>query len=498
MSLPAPWPPAFPRKSASRAVSTDLKEGDVLGGKFRIERLVGRGGMGVVMEATNVQLEQKVAIKLLARNADDPSVVERFIGEAKAAARLKSEHVARVFDVGKDPTHGPFIVMELLDGDTLAQLLAKSGRVPLHKAVEHVIDACEGLAEAHARGIVHQDIKPANLFLVTGDDGRPSVKVLDFGIATMRSNHEARETPAADAKSSAPRSQGTPAYLSPEQLKGSPPIDHRADVWALGCVLYELVAAEKAFRSQRFTELVTKILESPPDTLPVDLDLPLPVAQIIDRCLQKDPTKRYNSTGELALALLPYARRRAHSSVAKAVAHVKTGGLDPDLQMPSSMPPPPNVADSGEVAIIPRAPSVPSFSTAPVEKSSSPPPKSRVAIVAAVVFGAVALGGVAFGISKSIAPDEPDGPKKTAAPPAPTAPSETQPVVASATSPGSETTPPLPPPILIDSNSLPLDAPQVTIPTNSRPAPFRPRTRTSGAATPSAPTPGESEIRHTR
>ena len=250
-------------------MSTELKQGEVLGGKFRIERLVGRGGMGVVMEATNVQLDQKVASKLLARKADDPNVAERFMREAKAAARLKSEHIARVFDVGKDPTHGPFIVMEFLEGKTLAEVVAQTGRVPLHRAVEYVIDACEGLAEAHARGIVHQDVKPGNLFLVTGDDGRPSVKVLDFGIATMRTKEQAAQ----DSKSSAPRSQGTPAYLSPEQLRGHE-VDHRADIWSLGCVLYEILSGEKAFRAQRFTELVTQILETNPEPLPLEFDLP--------------------------------------------------------------------------------------------------------------------------------------------------------------------------------------------------------------------------------
>ena len=483
-------------------MSTELKQGDVLGGKFRIERLVGRGGMGVVMEATNVQLDQKVAIKLLARNADDPGVVERFMHEAKAAARLKSEHVARVFDVGKDPTHGPFIVMEFLDGQTLAEVVAQIGRVPLHKAVEHVIDACEGLAEAHARGIVHQDIKPGNLFLVTGDDGRPSVKVLDFGIATMRTKEEASK----DSKSSAPRSQGTPAYLSPEQLRGSPPVDHRADVWSLGCVLYELVSGERAFRSQRFTELVTKILEAPPDTLPLDLDLPMPVALIIDRCLQKDPEKRYHSTGELALALLPFARRRAHSSVAKAVAHVKTGGLDPELQMPSSMPPPPNVADSGptDLASLPdlRPPNVPTFSTMPVEKTSSPAPppraKSRLALVAAILFGAVALGGILFVVTRSLSSE---GPKKTEDRGPPTLANNPVPVVTPPTTPASDT-PASPIPIGTEANAL--ESPEASVPATPRALP-PPRPRPSPKAperapgSSSTPTPtNEADIRLTR
>ena len=486
---------------AAATAPAPLKQGDVLGGKFRVERLVGKGGMGVVMEATNVQLDQKVALKLLARNADDPAVVERFMREAKAAARLKSEHVARVFDVGKDPAHGPYIVMELLDGSTLAEVLQKARRVPLHKAVEHVIDACEGLAEAHARGIVHQDIKPGNLFLVAGDDGRPSVKVLDFGIATMRSKDDPANK---DSKSSAPRSQGTPAYLSPEQLKGNPPVDHRADVWALGCVLYELVSGERAFRATRFTELVTKILEAPPDTLPLDVELPDAVALIIDKCLQKDPTKRYNSTGELALALLPFARRRAHSSVAKAVAHVKTGGLDPDLQMPSSMPPPPiGAADSGptDVASVPnlRAPSVPSFSNAPGAKTSdapAPPARSKSALAIAVVFGAVALGGGAFAISRAFDKPVPSDKPVSTTPPKPTE------LVAAPTTPASAT---VPIPAAADSTppstsgaEEPLEAPAIpAVMTTARR--FRPPApRPTGAPAPTPAPVQETEIRRTR
>lgn len=318
--------------------------GEVLASKFRVEQIIGRGGMGVVIQATNIQLDQKVALKLLHTGADDPSTVERFTQEARAAARLRSEHVARVFDVGRDEKHGPYIVMEFLDGRTLAEVLAQTGRVALHRAVEYVIDACEGLAEAHVREIVHQDVKPANLFLLTGADGRPSIKVLDFGIATMRT---AASAELVQDSTSSHRNAGTPAYLAPEQIRGTPKPDHRADVWALGCVLYELLVGQRAFQATRFTELVTQILEQPHAPFPADVDIPQPVKDIVARCLQRERDLRFTSTGELALALLPFARRRAHSSVARAVAHVKSGGLDLKLEMPSSMPPPPS--SSGEV-----------------------------------------------------------------------------------------------------------------------------------------------------
>ena len=185
----------------------------------------------------------------------------------------------------------------------------------MHRAVEHIIDACEGLAEAHARGIIHQDVKPANL-VVTGDDGRPCVKPSIPGIATMRTNDPKRRE-GREVERAVP---ATPAYLSPEQLRGSPPVDHRTDVWALGCVLYEILSGERAFRSTRFTELVTKILESEPDRLPADLELPSPVALVIERCLEKDLRKRFASTGALALALCR-SLDAERMSVARAVAH---------------------------------------------------------------------------------------------------------------------------------------------------------------------------------
>ncbi|MBX3227503.1 MAG: serine/threonine protein kinase [Labilithrix sp.] len=476
-------------------MGVEVAAGDVLGGKFRVERIVGRGGMGVVIEATNTQLDQKVALKLLARGADDPSTVERFTHEAKAAARLRSEHVARVFDVGKDPVHGPFIVMEMLDGQTLADVLTTSGRVPSHRAVEHVIDACEGLAEAHARGIVHQDVKPANLFLVTGDDGRPTVKLLDFGIATVRGPEAAAKDK--DGKSSAPRSQGTPAYLSPEQLRGgSAPIDHRADVWSLGCVLYELLANEKPFRATRFTELVTKILETSPEPLPSDVDVPPALAAVILRCLEKDRTKRFSSTGQLALALLPFARRRAHSSVSRAVAHVKTGGLDPDLEMPSSMPPPPDsepsISRPGSDPRL-RAPSVPDISLAPRPLASAAPApapapaKSRLPLAIALLFGTVALGGGAFAITRG-ASTTPVAPTVSA----PTTPTEITNSAAAEPAPApSPAASPEPAPEATTSAAA-TSATPIAIPVK-RPV-VRPRPTASSAA----PIGTEAEIRHTR
>ncbi len=479
-----------------------IAPGDIVQGKFRVERIVGRGGMGIVIEATNVQLDQKVALKLLATGAEDPTMVDRFSREARAAARLKSEHVARVYDVGKDTLYGPFIVMEMLDGKTLAELLAEIKRVQLHRAIEYVIDACEGLAEAHARGIVHQDVKPANLFLVLGSDGRPSIKLLDFGIATMRAKTKDETN---DGKSSQP-SAGTPAYLAPEQLRGSPSIDHRADVWALGCVLFELLTGERAFKQLRFMELVTNILESPRTAMPADLTVPFEVVAAIDRCLEKDPKNRFASTAELALALLPFARRRAHASVARAVAHVKTAGLDPSLEMPSSMPPPP-ASSQGSIEMIAaassgslKAPGVPSFSDQPQAAPSKPalaaaaPSRNRglpIAILALVIVVLV-VGGIV--VQRLRAPRTIEARvTPTGSPPA----TSSTPTVVTV---DSVSTPPTP----TVADSSPTAAASSVAPTSLPPrfrGDWRPRgpvkTGTSTPPTAPGPTP-ESEIRHNR
>ena len=362
-------------------------------GKFRVERVIGHGGMGIVVEATNVQLDQRVAIKLLAPGRDTPEAITAVLNEARAVSRLRSDHVARVQDVDTDPVHGPYIVMELLDGTTLAEVIATPQRVAVHRAVEYIIDACEGLAEAHVRGIVHQDIKPANLFVAMGNDGRATVKILDFGIAKMRDTSvSGTSSGSIDLRMGGSGSAlGTPFYLAPEQLRGDTGADHRADIWALGCVLFELLTRTKAFYALRFTELVVQILESNRAEVPAEVDVQATLLEVIDRCLSKDASKRYASTGELALALLPFARRRALSVTTRAVTRVRDGGLDPHLSMPSSMPPRPSDTNIDLVSSQSlRAPPVARITLAPAE----PPPGSRRRPLVVLAVAMLALGAL--------------------------------------------------------------------------------------------------------
>jgi eukaryotic-like serine/threonine-protein kinase len=275
-----------------------LKPGTVVDDKYRVERMLGKGGMGMVLAATHLSLGTRVALKFMhADMAKHPKVVERFFREARASAKLKSEHICRVSDVASIDG-APFIVMELLDGTDLAKVLAREGRLSVERAGDYVLQACIGIAEAHAAGIVHRDLKPGNLFLTTRADGTPLIKVLDFGVATA---------PRDDRNFSLTQTTtvlGSPGYMSPEQLRSGKGVDERTDIWALGVILFELLAGRQPFVADSLTELALKIGMDPTPSLPgdrPDLDA------IVRRCLDKEPDKRYRDVAELADAIAPFA-----------------------------------------------------------------------------------------------------------------------------------------------------------------------------------------------
>ncbi len=275
-------------------------EGALIAGKFRLTRILGQGGMGVVAAATHVQLHQQVALKFLLPNlATNPQVVERFVREARASAALRSEHVCRVSDVGIE-NGSPYLVMELLEGTDLARLIATQGPLSVETAAEYVLQACIGIAEAHHLGVVHRDLKPANLFLALTPDGASVVKVLDFGIA------KAQGADTGDFSLTKTSSVlGSPGYMSPEQLKSSRDVDHRSDIWSLGVILYELVSKQKPFSAQSITELAIRVSMDPRTPLPIRV--PPAFEQVIDGCLAKDPRARFSDLAQLASALAPFA-----------------------------------------------------------------------------------------------------------------------------------------------------------------------------------------------
>lgn len=288
--------------------------GTVLDGKYRIDGVLGVGGMGAVLEATHLTLEEKVAIKvLLGELTEDPEVVARFTREAWAAAKIKSENVARVHDVGALPSGSPYLVMEFLEGADLEQIQHERGTLGVAETVDYLLQACRALAEAHAQGIIHRDLKPGNLFRVTLPDGSPQIKVVDFGISKVGAAGDVTKTGVL---------MGSPVYMAPEQLLSSKDVDVTADVWSLGVILFELIAGEPPFDAATLPLLCSAVMADPtPSLQAVAPHAPAGLDAVVARCLEKDPLDRYPNLAELASALAPFAGPKGPRS-AEYVARV--------------------------------------------------------------------------------------------------------------------------------------------------------------------------------
>lgn len=288
--------------------------GDVIADKYRIEAVLGRGGMSVVYRATHWELDQQVAIKVLSAQALLlPEYVVRLKREARAVSRIRSEHVVRVHDIGELPSGGvPYLVMECLTGLDLAAVLARRGPFPVDLAVECVLQACEALAEAHALGIIHRDLKPANLFLTEAIDGSPCVKVLDFGISRMSRRH------GLSALTDPGTVLGTPSYMAPEQMEAADTVDARSDIWALGTILYELLVGKPPYTGESLPQIFMKIMRSKtPRASASRAGVPSGIDAIIVRCLEIDAPERFQTVAELAWALSTVGAPHARDSAAR-------------------------------------------------------------------------------------------------------------------------------------------------------------------------------------
>ena len=282
-----------------------VKPGDVIAGKYRVERELGAGGMGIVVAARHLELDQLVAVKLMLHSkSNNVEGQRRFVREARAAARLKSQHVGRVLDVGKLESGTPYMVMEYLEGRDLASLLESRGRLDIGEAVEYVLQVCEAVAEAHTAGIIHRDLKPANLFLIERPDGSPCVKVLDFGVSKVLGE---------DVKlTKDQQTLGSPLYMSPEQINSSADVDARSDVWAMGIILCELLTGKTPFHGDDIQQVCMCILFGPPVPLrKLRPDLPPSLESVILQCLEKERDRRWPHIAAFASALGPFATARA-------------------------------------------------------------------------------------------------------------------------------------------------------------------------------------------
>lgn len=280
-----------------------LQPGDVIDGKYEVERILGAGGMGVVVAARHLDLGQRVAIKFMLREAlAEPGHAERFLREAQTAVQLKSVHTARVLDVSRLSDGEPFMIMEYLEGRDLDAELSARGPLPPRMAVDWILQASEALAEAHGLGMIHRDVKLKNLFLTHTVDGEPLVKVLDFGLAKLVGAKEDVSLTNANAIF------GSPQYMSPEQMRSAKKADFRSDVWSIGICLYELLTGRVPFEAETIADTCAMVLKDAvplPSTL--QPDIPPHLEGVVMRCLERDPARRWQSIAELACALQSYA-----------------------------------------------------------------------------------------------------------------------------------------------------------------------------------------------
>jgi serine/threonine-protein kinase len=320
--------------------SSDVAPGRVLLGKYRVARVIGQGGMGMVVEARHIALDERVALKFLTPEyATHPEASARFLREARAAIKIKSEHVARVSDVGTLETGAPYMVMEFLEGADLSHMLEKQGVLPVADAIDYIIQASEAIAEAHSYGIVHRDIKPANLFLTKRIDGSPQVKVLDFGISKVTGD-------SVEALTRTTAAMGSALYMSPEQMQQTRGVDHRTDIYALGVSLYELLAGQQPFFAETLPQLCAAILTGIPTPIREKRpDLPEHLARTIEKAYERDRSARYQSVAELVTALAPYAPPRSQPTIERIA---RMGGLP--IPVAGSAPVATQVLPAGGVA----------------------------------------------------------------------------------------------------------------------------------------------------
>jgi eukaryotic-like serine/threonine-protein kinase len=380
-----------------------VREGDILAGKYRVERVLGIGGMGVVVAAHHIQLDEKVALKFLLPDAlHNAQAVARFVREARAAVKIKNEHVARVSDVGTLPNGAPYMVMEYLDGGDLAAWIQERGALPVEQAVEFVLQACVAVADAHALGIVHRDLKPANLFCARRTDGQLSIKVLDFGISKM--TQLGGSGPSAMTNTTA--LMGSPLYMSPEQMRSAKDVNPQTDLWAIGTILFELLTGKPPFLGESLPELVLRITNDPPPSLrSFRPEVPAALEAVILRCLEKDRQRRYPNVAELALALLPFAPKRGKASVERISGIIQAAGLSQSaLALPASPLTEGTVASAGTAPPLSQTAGVP---------GASP---RRGAGVAVVIAGLLVVGGAGIVVARRGAARSVDSSAPTAPP----------------------------------------------------------------------------------
>jgi serine/threonine protein kinase len=446
--------------------------GTVLADKYLVEREIGRGGIGVIVAARHLQLDQHVAIKYLQKKVlDNRTIVDRFAREARLAAQIKSDHVVRVHDVSSHPDVGPYMVMELLEGNDLGHFVEK-GPLPIAQAVDYVLQACDALAEAHAFGIVHRDLKPDNLFLAKRPAGKSIVKILDFGIS--KAAPAQRGSGGWSHVTTASEAFGTPVYMSPEQLRSTASVDARSDIWALGVVLFELLTAKLPFNGDSIPQLCSSILEEAPRALrSLRPQSPPELEAVLLRCLEKDPARRFRNVAELAQELGRFGPQGATGRVRHITRVVEEGGSS--VRPPAPMPGTYSIGgerapvEAAKVTAVEWPPPAPEAAERDDLPAVSPRRRTTVVLAVAVVIALVAGVGL-LSLTKSSAPAAMPtaSPTATAAPTASTTATATTSVSAESATTDStasappQTTPPSPPGASPAARAAPSGAPIAT------------------------------------
>ena len=368
--------------------STKYLAGDVIARKYRLVRLLGEGGMGAVWLADNITLDVQVAIKLIRREIATAETSERLLQEARAAARLGHPSIVRVFDFGETEQEDPYIVMEVLHGESLGSILSRKGRLPATNAVRTLLPVASALATAHAKGIVHRDLKPDNILLVDAEGGAITPKLVDFGIAKFRRDGIQR------GPTQAGTVVGSPDYMSPEQARGQEDVDERADVWAFSVVLYETITGSRPFDGPNYNALLTSIINDPP-TPTVDYGAGDPeLWQILEKGLAKKSAQRWQTMREIGVALANWAIDRgivtdvaggslaAHWLVDAARMASNPSLVGDRLSLPDIGVLTPPSLRRADVATL--APPSPAFATPGVERTSTPAPGEPAPVEEAV------------------------------------------------------------------------------------------------------------------
>jgi len=431
-----------------------IEPGDLIADRYRVVRVIGRGGMGLILEAMHEALGQRVAIKVLRhQGADHAEATARFLAEARALGQLNTRHFPRVTDVATIHEDTPYFVMEYLDGRDLAAVLSADGPLSVETATDYALQVCEALAEAYAAGIVHRDIKPSNLFITHASDGSPLLKVLDLGISKFTS--EGDPTVPSLTQTGIVAMMGSPRYMAPEQMRSTKRVDHRADIWSLGVVLHESLTGERPFVGETFPDLCAAIsADDPVRVRQVRRDVPIELQDVILRCLAKDPEQRFADVGVLARELAPFAppdaavaaRRVARiigaasddgppsanpAILAASVAPPRSSFLPAPLPPPAPLPSSPSMPAMDEPDPLAFADSDPvprALSLAPTAPTGQRPLRGwALAVVAVVAIPAFILGA-------------------WLQPVAPTASTPTTPMPSAASSIPAQTSPPTPSP----------------------------------------------------